>query len=366
MLPKQSLLQLLRYGHSRKSAKTFSIYNNMSANNTTLRMVFTIFIHGERTPYDWTEDGHKLHEGLANLTKEGKRQSYEMGEKYRQQYKSFLSPDFNVNEVYVYSADTNCSLMATECCMAGLFPPTQQNKWHPTLNWQPVPIHVKSEKDDQLYPSIKLQAIQIDDLYNNYAKQHHPKWYQNYIDNKSTWKKWIDFTFKNDPMDLLKLMSAMDEIHFKIKKNLPHELPPNANFNHFMKMMLDLMVLIAETHPFYVNQGNELLTIIFDRIKGFINGSHQTKFIMYSLHNFNIWSLIRRLNVELNVLMCGGNLTFELHSLKDGKYCIRLQHCVDSSSEFSDIVLDGNSAFCPYEKFAELVKAAQQKTTTVE
>lgn len=39
--------------------------------------------------------------------------------------------------------------MSSQSFLAGFFPPTREEMWHPTLPWQPIPIHgIPIEEDD--------------------------------------------------------------------------------------------------------------------------------------------------------------------------------------------------------------------------
>ncbi|GAB6033426.1 hypothetical protein CHUAL_013311 [Chamberlinius hualienensis] len=330
-------------------------------NKSTLLSVFTIFRHGSKAPIIIGDhEKHIWPEGPSNLTKEGKLQAYKLGEKYRRQYKGFISSEYHDDELYVCSTDTNRCLLSAECCAAGLFPPTVENKWHPTLNWQPIPIHTRSVDTDPLYP-VHTHGLSVEDFYNKYVKPHHPDSYQNYISNKSIWAKWLQFTSKDGSSNLLQLATVLDGIRIRMSQNLPYDLPPGLDVTTFAPICLQSLKLLASTFPPHAKLGCEFLTNVLDRFNGLINGSHKTRLFLYCSHDIAIWSVFEQLNTDVQHIDHCGYIAFELHKLLDEKYYFRLQRCENLQSEAYDILLDGKTVFYPWEKFKELVRASQMK-----
>jgi len=54
----------------------------------------------------------------------------------------------------VTSSDEERCLMSAESNLAGLYPPTPQEMWNSTLNWQPIPIHTKPRFEDKVSISV--------------------------------------------------------------------------------------------------------------------------------------------------------------------------------------------------------------------
>ncbi|OUC46566.1 histidine acid phosphatase [Trichinella nativa] len=111
-----------------------------------LHLVQAIWRHGDRTPAlnfslnpddiaSWAEgpDGE--------LTKLGILQQFRLGEYLRNRYQDFLPNHYSSNLIYVRSTDYNRTIMSALANLAGLFPPSAEEKWNENLPWQPIPVH---------------------------------------------------------------------------------------------------------------------------------------------------------------------------------------------------------------------------------
>lgn len=76
-----------------------------------------------------------------------------MGSYVRQRYGAYLSESYSPDEVYVRSTDVDRTLMSAESHLAGLFPPTADQLWNPSIPWQPIPVHTVP-KSEGMFPII--------------------------------------------------------------------------------------------------------------------------------------------------------------------------------------------------------------------
>ncbi|KAH9638955.1 hypothetical protein HF086_005036 [Spodoptera exigua] len=131
----------------------------------TLRLVVILFRHGARTPVEsYNSDPYKNYqwpEGLGGLTNAGKLQLYELGKKYRSYYANFIPEEYYDKDVFVRSSDKSRCLMSAYTFLAGLYPPTERQLWHPELPWQPVPVHSLPKELDNSMRSV----VPVDFLY---------------------------------------------------------------------------------------------------------------------------------------------------------------------------------------------------------
>lgn len=65
----------------------------------------------------------------------------------RRRYGNFLGNLYHPDVVEVQSTDVARTQMSAMLSMAGLWPPAPEQRWHPSLDWQPVAI--KSQPLDQ-------------------------------------------------------------------------------------------------------------------------------------------------------------------------------------------------------------------------
>lgn len=64
-----------------------------------------------------------------------------MGQFFRRRYDKLISRKYIADEVYVHSTDYDRTLMSAQICLAGLYPPTDEEKWHDKIMWHPIPVH---------------------------------------------------------------------------------------------------------------------------------------------------------------------------------------------------------------------------------
>lgn len=67
----------------------------------------------------------------------------------RRRYGSFLGELYHPDVMEAHSTDVDRTKMSAQLEMAGLWPPAEQQRWSPDLDWQPVPLHSQPlDKDD--------------------------------------------------------------------------------------------------------------------------------------------------------------------------------------------------------------------------
>lgn len=73
----------------------------------------------------------------------------------RRRYDKLIGPGYDPNKVYIRSSDTDRTLMSALSNAAGMFPPSGNQIWNHSFDWQPVPIHtIPLEEDYLVYQSI--------------------------------------------------------------------------------------------------------------------------------------------------------------------------------------------------------------------
>ncbi|GAB0094173.1 prostatic acid phosphatase [Sergentomyia squamirostris] len=129
----------------------------------TGKLVFAhvMFRHGDRTPIDpYPNDPYRTPtawDGVdwGQLTNDGKRQHYELGQWLRNRYRNLVNETYDRNEVYIRSTDVERTLQSALANLAGFYPPKGHDVWLEELPWQPIPVHTVPEKMDLLLASKK-------------------------------------------------------------------------------------------------------------------------------------------------------------------------------------------------------------------
>lgn len=81
-----------------------------------------------------------------------------------------LGDKYSPNKVYIQSTDVDRTLTSAQTNLAGLFPPSDQEKWNDDLIWQPIPVHTIPKSLDHIL-SAGRECPKYKFLYENYMKE---------------------------------------------------------------------------------------------------------------------------------------------------------------------------------------------------
>ncbi|XP_049918956.1 lysosomal acid phosphatase [Epinephelus moara] len=125
-----------------------------AAAERNLVYVTVLFRHGDRSPVKaYPTDPHQESDwpqGFGQLSQEGMRQHFDLGQFLRKRYKGFISDSYQRHEISVRSTDYDRTLMSAEANLAGLYPPSGQQVFNPNLQWQPIPVHTVPLREERL------------------------------------------------------------------------------------------------------------------------------------------------------------------------------------------------------------------------
>lgn len=93
-----------------------------------------------------------LNSSLPLNPQKGKRQLFELGQYFRSRYNKLIGGKYSPEKVYIVSTDFDRAIMSAQTNLAGMFPPTEDEKWNDDIPWQPIPLHsIPEEMDTMLH-----------------------------------------------------------------------------------------------------------------------------------------------------------------------------------------------------------------------
>lgn len=85
-----------------------------------------------------------------NIFQEGKLQHYALGQWLHTRYFELLGTHYDKDHFYIQSTNVDRTLMSAESNLAGMWAPTRDEIWNPSIPWQPVPVHTLPEEMDEI------------------------------------------------------------------------------------------------------------------------------------------------------------------------------------------------------------------------
>ncbi|GLH03939.1 Uncharacterized protein GBIM_09752 [Gryllus bimaculatus] len=320
-----------------------------------------IFRHGDRTPSDiYPTDPHQEDawpEGLGALTNEGKAQMFALGERLRRRYGRFVGAQYKPQALRVDSSAADRCLMSAGALLAGLMPPEGEQRWHPDLAWQPIPVHyVARERDTKLaakkpcprydeelqkaYASPEIQALNEEnkDLY-QYLTTH-------------AGKPISDIT----AVEFLYNTLLIEKIH---KLDLPEWT--NSVFPDKMKQLAAKSLAIFTHNDFMKRiRGGPLLKEVVDLMskKAEDTVKNEGRMHLFSAHDLTIVNVWRTLGfTELLHVGYGASLIFELRWIEQGVNAeVKVLYLNSSSAEPINLKIPGCSQPCVIGAFVNLIQ----------
>uniref|UniRef100_A0A8C8S0T4 acid phosphatase n=1 Tax=Pelusios castaneus TaxID=367368 RepID=A0A8C8S0T4_9SAUR len=344
----------------------FFIFNTHLSTCCLCILVLRIFRHGDRTPVEnFPTALHKESDwpqGFGQLTKIGMQQQYELGRYVRKRYSNFLSATYNRQEIFIQSTDYDRTIMSAQAHLAGLFPPKGSQIWNPQILWQPIPVHILPESQDQILHFPTSDCPRFDELQNetqaSRAFQNRLQPYMGFLKTMAAHTGYNVETLK--ALHKFKTWNIYDTLLCESIHN--YTLPEWASQEVMGKMeklaALSLQSLfgIYKTKEKSQLQGGLLVNAILKDIKQAIKPSNKRKIRIYSAHDTTIGALQMALNIF------NGKLPpyracqfFELYQENNGHYSVEMFYRNDTLADPYPLRLPGCTSSCPLEKFAALV-----------
>ncbi|TKR68241.1 hypothetical protein L596_024248 [Steinernema carpocapsae] len=303
------------------------------ADISTLQFVQLVWRHGDRSPASLfpTDKGNNESTwtwGLGELTLKGMAQHYRLGKWLRKRYDGYLSKDYFPFEIFVRSSDYNRTLVSAQANLAGLFEPSKEEQWTPSLKWRPIPVHtIPQFEDKELYDAIKCPtgAEENERVYNSEAVVKIEK------ENEAFLRFIGEQSGMELPLRLQNLWNIFDPIYVESCHNDTHKVPSWVNATVFEQLTelyhLSTTFMYKSDLQKRLRAGpllKSILTRMHEKVHGLVD--HREKIYAYSAHDTSVSAILSAFGIIPSVFPHYATCAMvELHKI-DGKNIVKLYY----------------------------------------
>ncbi|KYQ55099.1 Venom acid phosphatase Acph-1 [Trachymyrmex zeteki] len=333
-------------------SETIKQQDDVVDDHLTLRLVSTVFRHGDRTmdkqmnresypndPYNG-RSFYPVSDG--DLTNIGKKRAYEFGLLLRKKYNKFLGDLYYPPNVYARSTWVPRTKMTLQLVLAALYPPVEVQKWNSKLSWQPVDMIYFPLDEDYLLFSIRCPIY--NDIYKNVLQNAEVKKKIEQFDDLMEITSNYTGTNITNLLGLTRLYSIL-HAESSMGLDLPkwtQDIFPNGQLLNATLLFFDLLSV--------------LLNRLIDDMNKVIKGTLNRKINLFSAHDMNVSGLLLALNIsKRHFPEFTSSVIIELHE-RDEKYFVKIIYYLGIPSKMLEVSIPGCEVLCPYDKFIELTK----------
>ncbi|XP_060537063.1 venom acid phosphatase Acph-1-like [Cylas formicarius] len=334
---------------------------NIAPDNDELILVHAIIRHGNRTPDDEIYPGNpygneKYYEpyGFAQLTNEGKRTEYKLGQALRNRYGSFLDKEYHRNDIDPRTTNVPRTKMSLLLVLAGLYPPTGSLLWNRALKWQPIPYNYY-EHDKEL--SSQFVCVNYKRMYKSLLSSE--KIQAQILVYKDVYEYLSDHTnttvsTPNDVADIFLELKAQRDYGYQLENWTSKYFPyPMENITKDMYYAMTNTTSLKK-----IISGFLIKKIIEDSDKKIRETLQppQRKLFIYSAHEKNIATLLLTLGVfDDRIPAYGSYILVEVHRV-NRTHGLKFYYQNYIEVEPTLVTIPGCASFCPLTQFAQLMK----------
>ncbi|XP_014279965.1 prostatic acid phosphatase isoform X2 [Halyomorpha halys] len=318
-----------------------------------------VYRHGERNPDSfYTNDPYKnlsfWPAGLGSLTDKGKFQQFKLGKWLRKRYDTLIPEGrYSHDLLYVQSTDVDRTIMSALANLAGMFYPTQQEKWS-NINWQPIPVHtVPKELDKELLIMLtKCQKIkEEEDLLKN------DPMIKEYNEEHTELFEYLGTHTGEQIRDTSKTRSIYTNLYIESITQDNFTIPEWARCIYPERMsrvsVFDLQML-TKSKTLKRLRGGPLLKEIITHMKQKRSGNLRQNLWMYSGHDVTLTALMDAMGVfEPHIPPLAAAVMIELRKDKNQDYFVSVYY--KNSTEPYLLTIPGCTSSCQLDKFESLL-----------
>ncbi|KAG7473650.1 hypothetical protein MATL_G00098110 [Megalops atlanticus] len=334
------------------------------AGDRRLKFVTVLYRHGDRSPIKAypTDPYHESTwpQGFGQLSQEGMRQHFELGQMLRQRYRGFINGSYNRHEIFVRSTDYDRTLMSAEANLAGMYPPNGSQVFNPSLSWQPIPVHTVPMAEERLlsFPRSKCPR------YESLIKE--TKQTEVFLNVTRGYKDFVDMVSKNAGLkdnNIESVWSIHDTLFCEAMHNLslPSWVTPEVmkKLKNLKDLSFQVMFGVYKREEKCRLQGGILLNQIVKNISEAADSKSNwpLKMLMYSAHDTTLVALQSALNVFNGIQPPYASChIFELFQEDNGSFSVAMHYRNDSTKEPYPLRLPGCAQYCPLQDFIHITK----------
>ncbi|XP_020506426.3 lysosomal acid phosphatase isoform X1 [Labrus bergylta] len=326
--------------------------------------VTVLFRHGDRSPVKaYPTDPYQESawpQGFGQLSQEGMRQHFNLGQFFRNRYKGFLNESYERHEISVRSTDYDRTLMSAEANLAGLYPPTGQQVFKTDLQWQPIPVHTVPQSEEKLLSFPRHDCPRYELLMTETEQA------EEFLNVTTSYQDFIEFVRDKTGLnktDVESVWSVHDTLFCESRhnKSAPDWVTPEVMQKLRFLKDFGFKVFFGVHNPQEKSrlQGGILLGEIVQNISKMAvpDPKNKLKLMMLSAHDTTVAALQWSLNVyngkQPPYASCH---IFELYKDENGSASVLMFYRNDSSVEPYPVQLPGCSLHCPLEDFVRITK----------
>ncbi|KAJ6647741.1 Lysosomal acid phosphatase [Pseudolycoriella hygida] len=278
-------------------------------------------------PTDPYRDESHWPEGFGQLTNEGKRQMYRLGQYLRRRYVNLIDRKYSNKDIYVQSTDFDRTIMSAQACLAGLYPPTDEEKFDDDIMWQPIPVHtVPSHLDYVLSTGRTCPSFEAAHLR---FRQTSPEIRRVLTEHASLIAHWARYSgLIILSIDIVSVLYNTLSIEKEQNKPLPEWAERAIQCDSPMKYMaaLHFQSYTGNRLLARLKQGH-LIKEIMQRFEQKINSflRPDRKLWLYAAHDLTIVNVLNSLKLfELHLPPYAASVHFELYKTSQNEYYIQI------------------------------------------